>query len=51
MAKLQSQLDMAASMMKGAVSPDHIKLLLPGRSPNAGGVTSTRASFTGGGAF
>ena len=50
-AKLQSQLGMAASMMKGSVSPDNIKLVLPGRSPNAAGVTSTRASFTGSGAF
>ncbi len=51
--KLQSQLDMAASMMKGSVSPDNIKLVLPNhvRSPSAMGVTSTRASFTGSGAF
>ena len=50
--KLQSQLDMAASMMKGSVSPDNIKLVMPGRSPSAlAGVTSTRASFTGSGAF
>ncbi len=52
MVKLQSQLDMAASMMKGSVSPDNIKLVMPGRSPSAlAGVTSTRASFTGSGAF
>lgn len=51
MAKLQSQLDMAASLMRGSVSPDNIKLVLPGRSPHAAGLTSTRASFTGSGAF
>ena len=51
--KLQSQLEMAASLMKGAVSPDNIKLVLPQhiRSPSAAGITSTRASFTGSGAF
>ena len=52
-AKLQSQLDMAASMMRGSVSPGNIKLVLPGhlQSPSAMSLTSTRASFTGAGAF
>lgn len=52
--KLQSQLDMAASMMKGSVSPENIKLVLPTshmRSPSAMGLSTARASFTGSGAF
>jgi hypothetical protein len=53
-AKLQSQLDMALGMLKGAASPSGVKLVLPPQlsSPvSAPGVTSARMSYTGAGAY
>ena len=52
--KLQSQLDMALRMLKGAASPNGVKLVLPAHlsSPvSPGGITSARLSYSGGGPY
>ncbi|CAL8466939.1 g6475 [Coccomyxa elongata] len=52
--KLQSQLDMALRMLKGAASPNGVKLVLPAHlsSPvSPGGITSARLSYSGAGAY
>lgn len=53
-AKLQSQLDMAMGMLKGAASPSGVKLVLPAglSSPvHTPGITGARMSYSGGGAY
>ena len=53
-AKLQSQLDMALRLLKGAASPDGVKLVMPAHlaSPiSPSGVTNARISYSGGGAY
>ncbi|BDA40756.1 Kinesin-like protein KIN-4A [Coccomyxa sp. Obi] len=52
--KLQSQLDMALRMLKGAASPSGVKLVLPAHlsSPvSPGGITSARLSYSGSGVY
>ncbi|KAK9916347.1 hypothetical protein WJX75_001590 [Coccomyxa subellipsoidea] len=53
-AKLQSQLDMTMRMLKGAASPDGVKLVLPPHmtSPiSPSGLTNARISYSGGGGY
>ncbi len=52
--KLQSQLDMALRLLKGAASPNGVKLVLPAHlsSPvSPGGITSARLSYSGAAAY
>lgn len=50
-AKLQSQLDMALRMLKGASSPDGVKLVLPPHLGSPQGIVNSRISYTGAGAY